>query len=199
MDEQFEFGGRPQGVQSRFKARLILSGLIALPIYMAFAVFLLISFDGQVFVTPAIYGGSLVFAVGLSAVLVRVLPGVEENVLFAAFVLFPVVLMLIFPMVCLTPMRLLHTFLPQQEVIEILHFEHRSRCGRRSSSMRGASFKEAFGVLNHRTCNVPSSLVGQLRRGDEMHWLIERSAVGFSLKRLERVTRNRQVVFDLAR
>lgn len=199
VDEQSEFGGRSQGAQHRFKGRLVLSGLIALPIYMAFALFLLVSLDGQVFLTPAIYCGGLVFAMGLSVVLVRVLPGTEENVLLAAFVAFPVVLMLVFPLVCVAPMRLLHTFLPQQEAIEILHFEHLSRCGKRSSSMRGASFEEAFGMFNHRTCDIPSSLVGQLRRGDEMHWLIMRSAVGFSLKRLERVTRNRQVVSDLAR
>ena len=199
MDEQFELGGRYQGAQSRFKARLMLIGLIALPICLAFALFLFVSFDGQIFVTPATYGGGLVFAVGLSVVLIRIIPGAEENVLIAAFIVFPLVLMLIFPLFCLTPMRLLHTFLPQQEVIEIFHFEHLSRCGRRSSSRRGVSFEEAFGVFNYRTCNVPPSLVGQLRKGDEMHWLIKRTAVGFSLKRLERVTRNRQVVFDLAR
>ena len=178
---------------------VLLSFLIFYPL---FSVAYLKSTNGWVFISPNIYIAGCVCSFIFSAVLVLLMfrQGSKRvgNVLIAFFITFPVLLLILFSLFFVVPLRLVHTFLPKQEVIQQLEIEWITGCGGRRAShgWKGVRFVEGFGFLNENNCKLPSWLVKNLREGDELSWHVERSVVGFSLVKLERVSRNGVIVID---
>lgn len=178
---------------------VLLSFLVFYPL---FSIFYLKSTSGWVFISPNIYVAGCVCSFILSAVLVFLMfrKGSKRvsNVLVAFFITFPAFLLILFPLFFVVPLRLVHTFLPKQEMIQQLEIEWIAGCGgrRASHSWKGVRFVDGFGFLNESSCKLPSWLVKDLREGDELSWRVERSVVGFSLVKLERVSRNGVMVVD---
>ena len=195
----------PAKVITKGKALLVLSLLLGSLVYIVIAIIYFKSTQGWIFIEPVFYLTG-VFVSALVAVLLIYSMRVKGAVLFSnalvvVFATFPVILMLLVPLLAVVPLRLMHTLLPHEEVVKSLHVEWISRCGggRRSSSRlppSGVRLEEGFGFLNDQNCKLPGWLVPQLRKGDELSWRIERSAVGFSLVKLERVTRDGEMVID---
>ena len=185
------------------KALLSLSLLLGSPVYILIAIIYIKSTQGWIFIGADFYLAG-VFVSALVAVLLIYSMRGQGSVLFSNFLVvvfatFPVILMLLVPLLAVAPLRLMHTLLPHEEVVKSLHVEWISRCGggrRSSSSLRGVMFEEGFGFLNDQNCKLPGWLVPQLRKDDELSWRIERSAVGFSLVKLERITRDGEMVID---
>lgn len=178
---------------------VLLSFLIVYPL---FSVVYLSSTNGWVFISPNIYVAGCVCSFIFSAVLVCLMfrQGSKwvGNVLVAIFITFPVLLLILFPLFFIVPLRLVHTLLPKEEVIQQLEVDWITGCGGRRAShgWKGVKFVEGFGFLNESNCKLPSWLVKNLRVGDELSWHVERSVVGFSLVKLERVSRNGVIVID---
>lgn len=176
--------------------------LLALLVYPLVAVIYLKSTNGWVFIKPSIYVVGVACCAVFAVLVIYLMRGRGSvrfsGALVGTFITFPVLLLMLFPLVCLAPLRLVHTFLPKQEVVQPLQVRWVSPCGKRRAglSWSGVKFVEGFGFLNDNNCKLPSWLVEQLREGDELSWRMERSAIGFSLVKLERVSRNGAMVID---
>lgn|GEM_PF-6584913 len=192
-----------KGTPSR-KAWGALALLLALLVYPLIAVIYLKSTNGWVFIKPNIYVAGVACSAVLAVLVIYSMRGRGSvrfsGALVGTFITFPVLLLMLFPLVCVAPLRIVHTFLPKQEVVQPLQVRWVSPCGRRRSGLSGSGveFVEGFGFLNENNCKLPSWLVEQLREGDELSWRMERSAIGFSLLKLERVSRNGAMAIDVS-
>ena len=191
--------GKEVASRSVWKAFALLFILLVFPllsiIYLEFT-------SGWVFIAPSAYAAGGVCSLVFAALIIYSMRGRSSkwfsDSLVVMFITFPVLLLFLFPLLCIVPLRLAHTFLPKQDVIQSLQVEVIAVCSRRRNgrSWNGVSFVEGFGFLNENNCKLPSWLVEQLREGDELSWRVERSAVGFSLVKLERVSRNGAMIID---
>jgi hypothetical protein len=198
-----EFVTAPAKVISPRKAWMLLSLLLSFPVYMLVSLIYIQSTQGWIFIDPGIYQAGVVVSAVVAVLLIYSMRGrgsvLFSNVLVLMLGTFPVLLMLLVPLLSVAPLRMVHTLLPHDDVVKSLRVELFTSCGsgrRSSSNLRGVVFEEGFGFLNDKNCELPFWLVGELRKADELSWRIERSAIGFSLVKLERVTRGGDMVID---
>jgi nitrate reductase NapE component len=169
-----------KGTSSR-KTWQALALLLALLVYPLVAVIYLKSTNGWVFINPSVYVAGVACCAVFAVLVIYLMRGRGSarfsGALVGTFITFPVLLLMLFPLVCLAPLRIVHTFLPKQEVVNPLQVRWVPVCGKRRSglSWSGVKFVEGFGFLNDNNCKLPSWLVEQLREGDELSGVLQGS------------------------
>ena len=161
--------------------------------YMFFAIFIIFPFTFRYFIDSSFYVAALAICVVLLFFLLGrfLLQAFKQGRVgwFSLLVGGPFLIFGLCIPFAIVPARIAHMLMPKEEVSMTLTAEGIIR-STKGCAGGGVYFKETYGIFNNRTCTLPKKAYEMVARGDKLHYRVNRSIVGFSLVRLEKITRD---------